>query len=70
MKWVPGGKLEIPMDLHRFRTTAIIGKWRRTRKEACQDAIKAGLARLDERAPEGVSWKVPVEIESKPDSSH
>ncbi len=51
------------MTQHRFRTTAIIGEWRPTREEACQDALKAGLARADQREPDGVSWNVPLEIE-------
>jgi hypothetical protein len=52
------------MARHRFRTAALVGEWRRTYRQACQDALQAKQARVDERAPDAMVWAVPGEIES------
>jgi hypothetical protein len=52
------------MAQHRFRTTALIGEWRATFRQACEDALRARQARPDERAPKRMIWMVPGEIES------
>jgi len=56
------------MIQHRFRTTALVGEWRPTRKEACQDALKTGLMRPDDDEPDGMRWAVPgvIEITDRP----
>jgi hypothetical protein len=51
------------MAQHRFRTAALIGEWRPTYRQACQDALRAGQARDEERAPGFMVWAVPGEIE-------
>jgi hypothetical protein len=51
------------MAQHRYRTAALIGKWRLTRKEACRDAINAGQARHDPEDPDGMTWALPAVIE-------
>lgn len=50
------------MAQHRFRTAAIIGEWRPTREQACQDALKARQA-LSAARPDDVHWLVPGTIE-------
>ena len=51
------------MTQHRFRTTALVGEWRPTYRQACQDALRAKQARPDERGPDNMTWAVPGEIE-------
>ena len=51
------------MAQHRFRTVAIVGAWRPTREQACQDALRARLARPDAASPDGLCWRVPGKIE-------
>ena len=52
------------MTQHRFRTAALIGQWRPTYRQACEDALRARQARLDECAPDRVIWAVPGTIET------
>ena len=52
------------MIRHRYRTVALVGAWRHSRGEAVQDALRAGQARHDDRAPDGAAWAVPGEIET------
>ena len=52
------------MTQHRFRTVALVGEWRPTYRQACEDALKARQARADARAPERLIWAVPGEIET------
>lgn len=52
------------MAQHRFRTAALVGEWRPTYHQACQDALRAKQARPDECAPDNMVWTVPGEIES------
>ena len=51
------------MTQHRYRTSAFLGRWCASRGEALQDALRAGLARRDDTAPEGVAWLAPTVIE-------
>ena len=53
------------MALYRFRTAAIVGEWRPTRRDACEEAIRLCLARRDHTEPDGIRWVVPAEIESE-----
>jgi hypothetical protein len=52
------------MPQHRFRTAVLVGEWRRSHRLACQDAILARQARLDEGVPSKMIWVVPGEIET------
>ena len=53
------------MAQYRFRTAAIVGEWRPSRRLAIEDAIRTCLARRDHTLPDGVRWVVPAEIESE-----
>jgi len=52
------------MIRHRFRTAVLIGEWRPTRRQACDDALRARQAHGDARAPDRMIWAVPGVIES------
>ena len=52
------------MTQHRFRTVALVGEWRPTYRQACEDALRTRQARSDARAPDRLVWTVPGEIES------
>jgi hypothetical protein len=52
------------MAQHRFRTAALIGEWRPTRREACEDAFRTKQAYPDTRSPDRPIWAVPGMIES------
>ena len=52
------------MAQHRFRTAALIGEWRPTRREACEDAFRTRQANPDAGSPDQPIWTVPGEIES------
>ena len=56
------------MAQHRYRTATIVGRWCSTRDEACQDALRAGQARLNDNLPDNLPdkllWTVPGEIET------
>ena len=45
---------------YRYRTTVLVGSWRRTREGAIEDAINAKQAA---RELDGVKWIVPGRIE-------
>lgn len=53
------------MAQHRYRTATLLGRWFPTRGEACQDALRAGQARLDDSLPDRLCWAVPGEIETE-----
>ena len=48
--------------MYRYRTRALLGRWRATREEAAADAVNARLARIEDGA---FVWKVPGEIEAQ-----
>lgn len=52
------------MTQHRFRTAALVGEWRPTRRQACEDALRARQARPGQGEPGNMIWSVPGEIES------
>jgi hypothetical protein len=56
------------MIQHRYRTAALAGEWRETRRQACQDALRARQAYPDETEPDGVRWAVPGTIEMTQDA--
>jgi hypothetical protein len=49
--------------LYRYRTSALVGPWRKTARQAVLDALHAHQARRDERDREMVRWLVPGRIE-------
>ncbi len=49
--------------LYRFRTSALVGPWRKTPRQAVLDAVRAHQARRDERDRDAVRWLVPGRIE-------
>ena len=51
------------MSEYRYRTAALTGPWRETRREAICDAAKAKQAMIDEKDPEAIEWIVPGRIE-------
>lgn len=61
------GARRCPMVQHRYRTAAIVGRWCRTRAQACKDALRAGLAYPDKSLPDNMLWAVPGEIETDRD---
>ena len=46
--------------LYRYRTTALVGPWRKTARQALLDAVRANPARRDDQT---VRWLVPGRIE-------
>jgi hypothetical protein len=57
------------MMQHRYRTAALLGRWHSTREEACRDALRAGIARIDESGSKKLNWVVPGEIETRRDEN-
>ena len=51
------------MSRFRYRTAALTGPWRETRREAMRDAARAKQALIDEQDPEAIEWIVPGRIE-------
>ena len=49
--------------LYRFRTTALVGPWRKTARQAVLDALRARQARRDSRDRQILRWMVPGRIE-------
>lgn len=49
--------------LYRFRTSVLVGPWRKTARQAVLDAVRAKQARRDARSREAVHWLVPGRIE-------
>jgi hypothetical protein len=58
------------MAQYRFRTAAIVGEWRPSRAQACDDALKTRQAQPDGRNRDGVAWRVPGMIEMDPLTLH
>ena len=52
------------MVQHRYRTAAFLGRWHPTRRQACQDALRAGVARPGASGRDRLIWLVPGEIET------
>ncbi len=46
--------------LYRYRTTVLVGPWRKTARQAVLDAVRANQARRDDQT---VRWLVPGRIE-------
>lgn len=51
------------MGPFRYRTAALTGPWRESRREAMRDAARAKQALIDEKDPEAIEWIVPGKIE-------
>ena len=49
--------------LYRYRTSALVGPWRKTARQAVLDALHARQARRDERDRQVLRWLVPGRIE-------
>ena len=49
--------------LYRFRTSALVGPWRKTARQAVLDALHARQARRDDRNRKVLRWLVPGRIE-------
>ena len=49
--------------LYRYRTSALVGPWRKSARQAVLDALRAKQARRDERDRHAVRWLVPGRIE-------
>ncbi len=49
--------------LYRYRTSALVGPWRKTEREAVRDAVNASQAHQDRRFGGVLRWLVPGEIE-------
>jgi len=48
---------------YRYRTSALVGRWRATREKAIEDAVNAKQARQSGTGPNGIAWVVPGTIE-------
>lgn len=48
---------------YRYRTPALVGPWRKSRRQAVLDALRARQARRDEADRRDVRWLVPGGIE-------
>lgn len=51
------------MDRYRYRTKALVGRWRANLDEAVEDAVRAGQARR-ETGDSSIRWIVTGEIET------
>jgi hypothetical protein len=49
--------------LYRFRTSVLVGPWRKTERQAVIDAVRARQARRDDRDRQVLRWLVPGKIE-------
>ena len=49
--------------LYRYRTSALVGPWRKSARQAVLDALHANQARRDERDRKVLRWLVPGRIE-------
>ena len=49
--------------LYRYRTSALVGPWRKTERQAILDAVHARQVRRDERDRNVLRWLVPGQIE-------
>ena len=50
---------------YRYRTSVLVGQWRRTREQAAQDAVTAKQARRESHGPDRLQWIVPGTIEER-----
>jgi len=50
---------------YRYRTPVLTGCWRDSREAALRDAVNANQAVAESKAPGGVRWLVPGEIEEE-----
>jgi hypothetical protein len=48
---------------YRYRTSALVGPWRTSARQAVLDALRARQARRDEQDRQAVRWLVPGRIE-------
>lgn len=53
----------VAAHLYRYRTSALVGPWRKTERQAILDAVHARQARRDERDRNVLRWLVPGQIE-------
>jgi hypothetical protein len=53
------------MPSFRYRTTLIVGRWRATRREALDDAVRCRLAAWAGEPGEDVKWRFPGDIEQR-----
>jgi hypothetical protein len=51
------------MSAFRYKTAAVYGRWRDTRREAMRDAVRDGFARWQDRSWRALIWRLPGEIE-------
>jgi hypothetical protein len=51
--------------LYRYRTSALVGPWRKSARQAVLDALHAHQARRDERNRQVLHWLVPGRIEER-----
>ena len=49
--------------LYRYRTSALVGPWRKSARQAVLDALHAKQARRDDHQRDTVHWLVPGRIE-------
>lgn len=49
--------------LYRYRTSALVGPWRKTARQAVRDAVRAHLVRRMGRDRQTLQWMVPGRIE-------
>ena len=49
--------------LYRYRTSALVGPWRKSARQAVLDAVHARQARRDQRDRKVLRWLVPGRIE-------
>ena len=52
------------MARYRYRTAALLGRWRSTPEEAAADAVRARQAKREEGS-DSLQWLVPGEIEEE-----
>jgi hypothetical protein len=57
------GQLAEAAHLYRFRTSVLVGPWRKTARQAVIDAVRARQARRDDRDRQVLRWLVPGKIE-------
>jgi hypothetical protein len=57
------------MEEYRYRTSVLIGPWRRSRTIALHDAIVANQAFIDPDPPHELRWRVGAYIEERDDHS-
>jgi hypothetical protein len=53
------------MQRFRYRTAALVGRWRETPEQAVEDAITSRQAEREEVPPSKLRWRVPGFIEAE-----